>query len=69
MLEAQGNLSEAAAEARTAVRDEPGNWRNWLTLSRIEARSGDAQQATSDFAHARALNPRWNYLHPPVGQS
>jgi cytochrome c-type biogenesis protein CcmH/NrfG len=58
VLEAQGNLGEAATAARDATRQESTNWRTWLTLSRIEAENGNAGAAVRAYRTARSLNPR-----------
>jgi cytochrome c-type biogenesis protein CcmH/NrfG len=52
-----GDLTGAAADARQAARREPDNWRNWLVLSRLEARTGHPQASVTAFRHARKLNP------------
>jgi tetratricopeptide (TPR) repeat protein len=58
VLEAQGELDEAAAAAQDATRAESSNWRTWLTLSRIEAERGQAEAAVEAYRTARSLNPR-----------
>jgi O-Antigen ligase len=58
VLERQGRFAAAADAAREATRAEATNWRTWLTLSRLEARRGDAKAATVAYRRARALNPR-----------
>ena len=58
ILEAQGDVDAAAAAAQDASRKEPTNWRTWLTLSRIEAERGNAQEAVAAYRTARSLNPR-----------
>jgi tetratricopeptide (TPR) repeat protein len=64
VFEQQGNLTDALAAARLAVRRETTNWRHWLVLSRLEARRGSIDAAIDDYRHARALNPRSNALVP-----
>ena len=54
----QGDFRSAVAAARTATEEEPTNWRTWLALSRLEARTGDAEAALAAFREARRLNPR-----------
>lgn len=58
LLESAGNLPAAAAAARAATEREETNWRNWLILSRIEARRGQAAVAVRAYARAKSLNPR-----------
>jgi hypothetical protein len=58
VLEAAGQLAPAAAAAQIATTDGPTDWRNWLTLARIDARRGDTGAALAAMRHARALNPR-----------
>jgi hypothetical protein len=58
ILELRGDLGPAAAAARTATQAEPTNWRNWIVLSRIEAKRARAQEAVAAYKKARALNPR-----------
>ena len=58
VLELQGNLPAAARAAREAALRESRNWRNWATLSRLEARSGNAKASVKALREARALNPR-----------
>jgi hypothetical protein len=58
LLESAGNLTAAAAAARAATEREETNWRNWLVLSRIEAKRGRAAPAVHAYARARSLNPR-----------
>lgn len=58
VLEQQGRLGRATTAAREATRRETTNWRTWLILSRIEAERGRAQEATSAYFEAKALNPR-----------
>ena len=57
LLEGQGRFNEAAVAAGVAIDNEPENWRNWLTLSRIQAEAGDARAAVASYRKARSLNP------------
>jgi O-antigen ligase/polysaccharide polymerase Wzy-like membrane protein len=57
VLEELGDLEPAAAAARAAADREKTNWRNWLVLSRIEARRGRAASAVRAYRQARSLNP------------
>ena len=56
VLELDGRLSAAAAAARAATAREATNWRNWITLSRLEAKLGRAEASLRDFERAKALN-------------
>jgi hypothetical protein len=58
LLEGTGDLPAATAAARAATERERTNWRNWLVLSRLEAKQGHAQAAVRAFAEAKSLNPR-----------
>ncbi len=58
ILERAGNLDEAVVAARQATDDEAANWRNWLILSRLEARVGNVNPSIAAYRHARRLNPR-----------
>ncbi len=58
LLEQQGNLAAAAREARAATTRGSADWRNWTTLSRIEAKRGNAAASVAAYRRARALNPR-----------
>ena len=57
VYELQSNFSDGAAAARQAVRNEPVDWRNWATLARLEARSGDTEAATRAYEKTEELNP------------
>ena len=69
VLEAQGNLGAAAAAARAATQEESTNWRNWLTLSRIEAERGQPPAAVAAYRTARSLNPRSGLFQLKVARS
>lgn len=58
VFEVMGELSRAAVAARQATESERTNWRNWLVLSRIEAKRGRAATAVRYYRSARSLNPR-----------
>jgi tetratricopeptide (TPR) repeat protein len=60
VLEELGDLAAAAAAARAAAEREPTNWRNWLVLSRLEARQGHAASAVRDYRRADSLNPHFS---------
>ena len=57
MLELLGNENAAARAARQATERESTNWRTWITLSRLEARRGNAEAAVSAFRQAGELRP------------
>ncbi len=61
VLELEGRLRAALSAARAATRDEPTNWRNWLVLSRLAARAGNAETSVKAYREARALHP-----HSPI---
>jgi len=58
VLELRGDLDGAVRAARAATSEEPVNWRGWLVLSRLEAKSGNAQASVDAYRRARSLNPR-----------
>ena len=58
LLELQGRVPAAVAQAREAVADESQNWQAWLVLSRLQAENGEPGAALAAYDRARALNPR-----------
>ncbi len=58
LFEQQGDLGAASREARAATRREATNWRVWATLSRIEAKRGNAAASVAAYRRARTLDPR-----------
>jgi tetratricopeptide (TPR) repeat protein len=58
VLEARGDLDEAAVAAREGTDQESTNWRTWLTLARIESERGQPEAAADAYRTARSLNPR-----------
>jgi hypothetical protein len=58
VLERLGELRAARDAAAEAVSREGINWRNWLVLSRLEARLGNAEASIAAYRRARELNPR-----------
>lgn len=56
VLEAVGSLDRAAVAARTAAGADPGNWRPWQALARIEAKRGNLRAATRAASRSAALN-------------
>ena len=58
VLELQHDFPAALTAARTATRDEPQNWSDWLVLSRLDAETGHVHASIADYRRARALNPR-----------
>jgi O-antigen ligase/polysaccharide polymerase Wzy-like membrane protein len=63
VLEEMGRLGAARSQAEEATRNERPNWRNWLVLSRLEARTGHATAAVRDFRRAHSLNPHFGLLN------
>lgn len=57
VLERAGATGPALVAARDAVAAGSDDWRNWLTLSRLEARAGNAKASVRAYRRARALNP------------
>jgi hypothetical protein len=57
-LELMGRIDEAVAAAREATAKESTNWRPWLVLSRLEAKTGDVKGALDAYAKAQSLFPR-----------
>jgi O-Antigen ligase len=64
LLEQVGDLPAAAAAARAATEREETNWRNWLVLTRLEAKQGHADAAVRAYAQAKSLNPRSPLFNP-----
>jgi O-Antigen ligase len=64
LLESAGDLPAATAAARAATEREQTNWRNWLVLSRLEAKQGHAAAAVRAYAKAKSLNPRSPLFNP-----
>ena len=60
VLEELGDLDSAAAAAQAATDRESTNWRNWLVLSRIEAKRGDASASVQAYREAESLNPNFS---------
>jgi O-antigen ligase len=58
VLEEAGQIAAAERAARAAVRREPQEWRSWVVLSRLQARSGEAGAALASYRKAKMLNPR-----------
>ncbi len=57
VLELEGRYEEAADTARAAAKAEPVNWRNWVTLARLDARSGNVEDAVRAYRKSEKLNP------------
>ncbi len=57
VLELMGNTNAAVEAAREATARESTNWRTWITLSRLQARRGNAAGAVQAFRRARELRP------------
>lgn len=58
VLEARGEYAKALPLAREGARKEAVNYRNWLILSRLRARTGDAEGSVGALERAIELNPR-----------
>jgi len=58
VLEDDGEIAAAAELARRAAADEPGDWRNWVVVARLEARLGNSEAAVEAYREAESLNPR-----------
>jgi len=58
VLELQDRLPAALSSAREATERESTNWRTWVVLSRLYARTGNAEASVEAYRRARALNPR-----------
>jgi O-antigen ligase len=63
VFELRRDYPAALAAARKATGDESQNWALWLTLSRIEAESGQVKASVADYLRARSLNPRSSLFH------
>jgi O-antigen ligase len=63
VLEQEGRVTSALADARAATTDEPSNWQTWLIRSRLEAEAGHPRLAVSAFRRARTLNPQSPIFH------
>ena len=55
--ELRGDLRGGVAAAQQSIANEPGNWAEWLVLSRLEAESGQPAAALQAYLRARSLNP------------
>ncbi len=64
LRERQGDLGGAAGEIAAATNREPGDWRLWLTRSRIALERGEAGAGVDAFRRARSLNPRSPLFQP-----
>jgi hypothetical protein len=58
VLEEAGQLDAARRAAQAAVEREPDEWRSWVVLSRLQARSGRPAAALASYRKAKMLNPR-----------
>jgi hypothetical protein len=58
VLEEAGQIAAAERAALAAVEREPQEWRSWVVLSRLQARSGQAAAALASYRKAKMLNPR-----------
>lgn len=57
VLERLGDLRGAETDTLAAIANEPTGWRNYVVLSRLRARLGDAQGSVRAYRHARSLSP------------
>jgi len=57
VLELDGRYEDGADAARAAVEAEPVNWRNWVTLARLDARAGNIDGAIRAYRKSKELNP------------
>jgi hypothetical protein len=58
VLEQLGRLGPAESAALGAAAREPGQWRVWVVLSRLQALRGKAQASLASYRKAHALNPQ-----------
>jgi hypothetical protein len=58
VLELQRDYPAAIEAASRATHDEPQNWSGWLTLSRLEAESGEVKASIAAYKRARSLDPQ-----------
>jgi len=58
VLESMDRLTQAAADLRRAISDEPTNYVHWLLLARVEMELGRLSTAYTDITHSYNLAPR-----------
>jgi hypothetical protein len=57
LYERMGDLDSAVRAAKAATEREATNWRPWLILSRLEARSGNSDASLEAYRQAQSRNP------------
>jgi uncharacterized protein (TIGR02466 family) len=66
LLLRQGRYDEAAAAARHAVADQPGNASAWSTLGAAEHKAGRCDAALEAYRRAQTLKPEWTFLNSNI---
>ncbi|MGD0166138.1 MAG: O-antigen ligase family protein [Gaiellaceae bacterium] len=62
VMEQEGNLVQASAWIREAIKHDETNWSLWLISTRIDVKRGEVGRARQSFRRAIELNPRSPYL-------
>ncbi|MFY9488389.1 MAG: O-antigen ligase family protein [Solirubrobacterales bacterium] len=68
VMERGGATEAAIVDLARAIGREPGNWRHYLMLSRMQLKSGDSQAALRSFRRGRAVRPQSPYFAAPIGE-
>ena len=63
LLLGQERYDEAAAAARQAAGDQPGNASAWSTLGAAEHKAGRCDAALEAYRRAQTLKPDWSFLN------
>jgi len=58
VMEREGNLVQASAWIREAIKHDKTNWSLWLVSTRIDVKRGDVGKAEQSLRRAIELNPR-----------
>ncbi len=58
VMEERGNLAQASAWIREAIRHDETNWSLWLVSTRIDVKRGEIGKAKQSLSRAIELNPR-----------
>jgi hypothetical protein len=58
VMEQEGNLVQASAWIREAIRHDKTNWSLWLIATRIDVKRGEVGKAKQSLSRAIELNPR-----------
>jgi multisubunit Na+/H+ antiporter MnhB subunit len=58
VMEQEGNLVQASAWIREAIKNDNTNWNLWLISTRIDVKRGDVGKAKQSLRRAIELNPR-----------